>query len=402
MSKALLWVLLGLAMGEALVFWGVVWSCIDAERSENSFCSMCVATSALAAALACAALLFAPHEACVVISVVFLICSMVLQRVCGRRIPPHEDLSSAQSRTRFNMRSSNMLTPGAAAFAFGVALMLNGLILGVDLAFSTALIGIGAGSLAALVTTALRGATPSASSVERVTFPLFGACLLVLPFVPDIGAFRVVLIVLIADLTSYLVFHWNILVLLAYRKQLKPIYHFGEGLIATTVAATLGWIAVAVPAFIADGGLGPFNATGWANNEVPRLIFGEGLNVTLVSCLLAAFVLILVLSIVPYASNRDVENLFSKNAANLRGDDPAVKSAWEIACDDICSENGLTPREREVFAYLARGRNAEHIAGELVISTHTAKTHTGRIYRKLGINSQQQLIDLVENAERKS
>lgn len=86
--RAVLWVLLGLAMGEILVFWGVVWSCIDAERSENSFCSMCVATSALAAALACAALLFAPHEACVVISVAFLICSMVLQRVCGRRIPP--------------------------------------------------------------------------------------------------------------------------------------------------------------------------------------------------------------------------------------------------------------------------------------------------------------------------
>lgn len=57
----------------------------------------------------------------------------------------------------------------------------------------------------------------------------------------------------------------------------------------------------------------------------------------------------------------------------------------------------LTPREREVFAYLMRGRNAEYISRELVISIHTAEKRTrARIYRKLGINSQQQLLDIAE------
>lgn len=48
---------------------------------------------------------------------------------------------------------------------------------------------------------------------------------------------------------------------------------------------------------------------------------------------------------------------------------------------------------------LARGRNTEIIHQELVISTHTVKTHTYRIYRKLNISSQQELIGLVEHAE---
>ena len=47
-----------------------------------------------------------------------------------------------------------------------------------------------------------------------------------------------------------------------------------------------------------------------------------------------------------------------------------------------------------------RGRNAEFISKELVISIHTAKTHTARIYRKLDINSQQQLLDITEERMR--
>jgi DNA-binding NarL/FixJ family response regulator len=48
---------------------------------------------------------------------------------------------------------------------------------------------------------------------------------------------------------------------------------------------------------------------------------------------------------------------------------------------------GLTPREREVAALIARGlRNAE-IARELVISTATVKDHVHRILRKTGFTS---------------
>lgn len=79
--------------------------------------------------------------------------------------------------------------------------------------------------------------------------------------------------------------------------------------------------------------------------------------------------------------------------------EPPSRGAWRQACALIADEAGLTPREREVFELLAKGRNVPSISRELVISSHTAKTHTLSIYRKTGVHSAQELIDLVESAK---
>ena len=60
---------------------------------------------------------------------------------------------------------------------------------------------------------------------------------------------------------------------------------------------------------------------------------------------------------------------------------------------------GLTPREMEVFALLAKGRNAEFIQNALFISNHTVKTHIYNIYRKMDIHSLQELLDLLDAEE---
>ena len=54
----------------------------------------------------------------------------------------------------------------------------------------------------------------------------------------------------------------------------------------------------------------------------------------------------------------------------------------------------LSPREAEVFALLARGRNRAYISQALFISDNTTRTHMKSIYRKLDVHSQQELIDL--------
>lgn len=69
----------------------------------------------------------------------------------------------------------------------------------------------------------------------------------------------------------------------------------------------------------------------------------------------------------------------------------------ESSCDALAGECGLTEREREVFGMLARGHNGYHIRDELTLSYNTVKTHVKRIYRKLDVHSQQELIDLVES-----
>lgn len=57
---------------------------------------------------------------------------------------------------------------------------------------------------------------------------------------------------------------------------------------------------------------------------------------------------------------------------------------------------GLTNRETEVLGYLARGRTLPYIADALFVTTGTVKTHTTHIYRKLDVNSRQELLDQLD------
>lgn len=68
----------------------------------------------------------------------------------------------------------------------------------------------------------------------------------------------------------------------------------------------------------------------------------------------------------------------------------------EEVCRELGHAHGLTPREIDVLALLARGRNNQFVQEELVLTRNTVKTYIKRIYGKLNVHSQQELIDLVE------
>ncbi len=68
--------------------------------------------------------------------------------------------------------------------------------------------------------------------------------------------------------------------------------------------------------------------------------------------------------------------------------DRAARSA--LAEDDRL--NDLTPREREVLTLVGRGLSNAEIAGELVLSPLTAKTHVARLFSKLDARDRAQLV----------
>ena len=68
----------------------------------------------------------------------------------------------------------------------------------------------------------------------------------------------------------------------------------------------------------------------------------------------------------------------------------------DAAVQVIVAESSITPREADTLALLARGRNRKHISEELVVSEETVKSHASSIYHKLGVHTQQELLDLVE------
>lgn len=79
-----------------------------------------------------------------------------------------------------------------------------------------------------------------------------------------------------------------------------------------------------------------------------------------------------------------------------RGQETSATDPFEAACDSVADAHGLSPREREVLSYLARGRNARFISGALMIADGTARGHIVHIYQKLGVRSQQALMDVVD------
>lgn len=62
---------------------------------------------------------------------------------------------------------------------------------------------------------------------------------------------------------------------------------------------------------------------------------------------------------------------------------------------DLLSGHGLSPREREVVEFYARGMSIKRVGTELGISTGTVQSYLKGAYRKLDVHSRDELIDLL-------
>lgn len=83
---------------------------------------------------------------------------------------------------------------------------------------------------------------------------------------------------------------------------------------------------------------------------------------------------------------------FGMNAANS-----SEKKSFKNTCLTLSSRYGLTARETEVFMLVARGRTLPYVQKKLCIAPGTAATHIDHIYKKIGINTRQELISMIEN-----
>lgn len=143
-----------------------------------------------------------------------------------------------------------------------------------------------------------------------------------------------------------------------------------ESRTADMVGSALGWLVGSVVQFVIDPRLGPY-------------------------CFFLIAVLLVSISILSFFRTetellQDAEP--GKNYDAFR----SVMGEWEEVCDRLSERYGLSARESEIFLLLSRGRDRQYIHAVLYIAPSTVRTHTYNLYQKMGIHSQQQLIDIVE------
>lgn len=54
---------------------------------------------------------------------------------------------------------------------------------------------------------------------------------------------------------------------------------------------------------------------------------------------------------------------------------------------------GITPRELEILEHIARGMSSREIAEALFVSENTVKTHSSRLFDKLGVNRRMKAVE---------
>ncbi len=81
------------------------------------------------------------------------------------------------------------------------------------------------------------------------------------------------------------------------------------------------------------------------------------------------------------------------------------RSTGESSPDEIFNEISLrymlSARESEILSLLAKGRSQPYIQEILFLSKSTVSTHVKHIYKKLGVHSKQELLNLVDDEKRR-
>jgi NarL family two-component system response regulator LiaR len=89
---------------------------------------------------------------------------------------------------------------------------------------------------------------------------------------------------------------------------------------------------------------------------------------------------------------RPTERVIVREVAAPRDDRPFSASTASV------ERLGLTPRELEILGLIAGGLSTREIAERLFVSENTVKTHSSRLFAKLGARRRTQAVQLAKEA----
>lgn len=225
------------------------------------------------------------------------------------------------------------------------------------------------GVTVALLALLLTKGSMNRMGLYRLSFPVLLGALLLMLVVPERYAAAASTLAA-AGYKLFDVLFWCVLVGLAHEHRAKSWRVLGFGMAANFAGMATGYgLRTHIAAATSQGVIDP----------------------TLLVCALMFALALVTMLILP-------ESIVSQIAVlGHRKQQPGGISLGQ-RCSSIGDEHRLTAREREVLLFLAQGRTQSVIARKLGISEGTVHTHIIHVYQKLGIHSQQELIDIVEKA----
>ena len=295
----------------------------------------------------------------------------------SHHVEAEEFLSRDETRRniKFDMRTSASLFITATAYGFCLSVIAEFGEIGFTIVAASILL---AAILAAVSMVFLGDHGVLLGTIFRWMCPVLTAGFVVMPFASGFvlhACATLVLAVCVVCLMSLLV----TLVQVKIRFKVQPVYACARVLVPCAWGALLGLVAAIVEYELAG-------------------VIGSAALVVL--SMLIVVLLSVSAAVAPYGIDMLTMPIEPDSEAEEPEDEERDLHAWKTACDKIAKEYGLTPREIDVFMLLAKGRNAKVIERELFISVYTIKGHNNNIYRKLGVKSQQELIDMVESYRR--
>lgn len=356
------------------LMWARFFGCLGSERAER----IIVRSVALCAGVACACVALPPTIRFFLAQLIpffSVICSVKALRWAHDHA---ENLSSDEAR----LAAVEEAPTPTARMVFG--LLLPSLLVFFLIPFATMRVGasgpvaaalafIFAFALAALLTYLFLQVTPSItlSFIFRWQVPLIalGVVLYAMGFAP-ISAWAVLstALIVISEFT------WIYLCRLMRLYPARSLRMFMGGYFTFDLGEFLGSLLAAalVPA-LASGAV-DFGGIGYA----------------------VLLMIVVALAVMVYVPQQLPASASQPHASAALSESADVSSADTDADEKFYERFKITPREREIIGYLARGRSVPFIRDELFISQNTVNTHIKHIYAKTAVNSRQELLDMME------
>ncbi len=95
--------------------------------------------------------------------------------------------------------------------------------------------------------------------------------------------------------------------------------------------------------------------------------------------------------------NAEVDHIDAPVAKDEEAD--KARETFEQRLERISKQAGLSARETQIMSYVGKGHTSVYVAKTLLISDSTVYTHVRNIYRKLGITSREELIQLFNDTD---